>query len=49
MDKYNRRGVYDPEYALDLNGDTIYSDSIYEEAFAPAEKTSRKKKKKQKQ
>ena len=33
-DEYNRRGVYDPEYALDLNGDTIYSDSIYEEAFA---------------
>jgi len=34
VDEYNRRGAYDPEYALDLNGDTIYGDTIYEEAFA---------------
>lgn len=33
-DEYNRRGAYDPEYILDLNGDTIYNDSIFEEAFA---------------
>ena len=34
VDEYNRRGAYDPEYAIDLNGDTIYGDTIYEEAFA---------------
>ena len=33
-DEYNRRGAYDPMYAVDLNGDTIYNDSIYDEAFA---------------
>lgn len=36
-DEYNRRVTYEPEYEVDINGDTIYisNDSIYDdEAFA---------------
>jgi hypothetical protein len=35
-DEYNRRGAYDPEYELDINGDTIY-----EEAFANTRRIER--------
>lgn len=27
-DEYNRRGAYDPEYEIDINGDTIYEDAF---------------------
>lgn len=36
VDEYNRRGEYDPEYALSLDGDTIY-----EEAFANTRRIER--------
>jgi len=36
VDEYNRRGNYEPDYEVDINGDTIYfnSDSIYVDAFS---------------
>lgn len=29
VDEYNRRGAYEPQYEIDINGDTIYMDSTY--------------------
>ena len=29
VDEYNRRGAYEPQYEVDINGDTIYMDSTY--------------------
>ena len=36
VDEYNRRGNYEPDYEVDINGDTIYfnGDSIYVDAFS---------------
>lgn len=36
VDEYNRRGEFDPEYEVDINGDTIY-----EEAFANTRRIER--------
>lgn len=43
-DEYNRRGVFAPDYEVDINGDTIYfdSDSTYDdEAFANTRRIER--------
>ena len=45
IDEYNRHGVYEPDFEVDINGDTIYfnGDSIYdyEEAFANTRRIER--------
>lgn len=42
-DEYNRRGAYDPQYEVDINGDTLYLDSLYleDEAFANTHRIER--------
>ncbi len=40
-DEYNRRGAYDPTYEIDINGDTIFGDTIYEESFANTRRIER--------
>lgn len=45
-DEYNRRGIYEPSYEVDLNGDTVYTvdlngDTIFEEAFANTRRIER--------
>jgi hypothetical protein len=42
VDEYNRRGAYDPEYAITLDGDTIFhTDTLYEESFANTRRIER--------
>ena len=45
IDEYNRHGVYEPDFEVDINGDTIYfnGDSIYDydEAFANTRRIER--------
>ncbi len=42
-DEYNRHGAYDPQYEVDINGDTLYLDSLYleDEAFANTHRIER--------
>ena len=41
-DEYNRRGAYEPQYEIDINGDTVYCDSLYEDdAFANTRRIER--------
>jgi hypothetical protein len=42
-DEYNRRGAYEQQYEVDINGDTLYLDSLYmeDEAFANTRRIER--------
>lgn len=40
-DEYNRRGNYELDYAVSLDGDTLYADTIYDEAFANTRRIER--------
>ena len=42
VDEYNRRGTYEPDYAVTLDGDTIFdTDTLYEESFANTRRIER--------